>query len=85
MNKYYILNINKNQLNGVLNALSNRELEITVGDFEFTRFNNTNTKCILKTKRGITEIPTFLNASLSYIHSEILEVLKGEDWKAEEI
>lgn len=83
MNKYYILEINKNKLQGVLNALGNRELEITVGDFTFVRFNNLDTKCILKTKRGITEIPNFLNASDSYTHSEILEVLNTEEWKSE--
>lgn len=84
MNVYYILDINKNQLKGLLNALSNRELEITVGDFSYTRFNNSDTKCIFKTKRGIIKIPAFLNASQSCNHAEIIEVLNTDEWKQPE-
>ena len=80
MNRYYILNINRNQLSGLLNNLGARDLEITVGDFGFTRFNNSDTKCIFKTKRYITEVPNFLKVSEAYSHSEILEVLKEVEW-----
>lgn len=73
MNDYYILS------SGQLNFLEHSEIVENVNSI---RWNNNNTKFVVKTKIGIVDAP-FMIPQKKFTHSEILIELKKAEWSDE--
>lgn len=80
LNKYYILTTTPNELETIVDSLDDSIRDLFVGDFSSIRWNNYNTKCIVKTKTPIEAKPDILGDSIQYDFKGITKELRNEEW-----
>ena len=83
MNNYYIPNITPEGVEECIKTLPPETINLFVEDINTLRWNIDKTKCILKTKKEVKEVPDFLiNNKVGY--TDLLIILQSEDWTPKE-
>ena len=79
-NIYYILTVNKVDLPSLVAAMSDENKSKFVQDTNTIRWNNTNTKCIVKLRLGVDKVPNEIAHLDGVSHSEILIEIQNSEW-----
>ena len=84
-NLYYILTINKKDLPTMVSKMTNKVKNMFVEEINTVRWNNTNTKCVVKLRLGIKTPPKIIDHLTAFSNAKILTELNKKEWQSIEV